>query len=115
MIKKFMTQSDVVDTIKQQTGFFKKDIQVVIDALDDIIIDNMRMATVDEPSEIKLFHGWKLGGKRLPERPYRDPRNGQSIVTPEKVVPYCQFKLSIRQRINQKNVDNLEVEDELYE
>ena len=110
-----MTQSDVVDEIKEQTGFFKKDIQVVLDALDDIIIDHMRMATLDEPSEMRLFHGWKLGGKRLPERPYRDPRNGKTIITPEKVVPYCQFKVSIRQKINQENIDNLEFEDEVYE
>lgn len=95
-----MTQKDVIDELKARTGFYKHNIKDVLDALEDIIIEHMNAATFDEPSEMRLFHGWRLGAKRMPERPYCDPRDRSEIITPEKVIPYCKFKQSFRDRIN---------------
>lgn len=100
MVSIKMDQKDIIDELKERTGFYKKNIKELLDALDDIIIENMNMATYDEPSEIILFSGWRLGAKRVPERPYCDPRNREEIITPEKVIPYCKLKQSYRQRIN---------------
>lgn len=100
MVDKIITQKDVIDKVKERTGFYKCDIKLVMDALDDIIIELMNTATYDEPAEIMLFKGWRLGAKRVPERPYHDPRNRAEIVTPEKLIPYCKLKQSFRQRLN---------------
>lgn len=100
MVSIKMDQKDIIDELKERTGFYKKNIKELLDSLDDIIIENMNMATYDEPSEIILFSGWRLGAKRVPERPYCDPRNREEIITPEKVIPYCKLKQSYRQRIN---------------
>lgn len=100
MVSRNMDQKDIIDELKERTGFYKKNIKELLDALDNIIIENMNMATYDEPSEIILFSGWRLGAKRVPERPYCDPRNREEIITPEKVIPYCKLKQSYRQRLN---------------
>ena len=100
MVSRNMDQKDIIDELKERTGFYKKNIKELLAALDDIIIENMNMATYDEPSEIILFSGWRLGAKRVPERPYCDPRNRAEIITPEKVIPYCKLKQSYRQRLN---------------
>ena len=106
MISNYMTQKDVIDELKARTGFYKHNIKYVLDALEEIIIDHMNAATFDEPSEMRLFHGWRLGAKRVPERPYCDPRDRSEIITPEKVIPYCRFKQSFRDRINEIEYDN---------
>lgn len=101
MVSRIMTQKDVIDELKERTGFFKYNLQTVLDALDEIIVENMNTATYDEPSEITLFTGWRLGAKRVPERESYDPRDRAEIITPEKLIPYCKLKQSFRQRINQ--------------
>jgi nucleoid DNA-binding protein len=111
MISNYMTQKDVIDELKARTGFYKHNIKDVLDALEDIIIEHMNAATFDEPSEMRLFHGWRLGAKRMPERPYCDPRDRSEIITPEKVIPYCKFKQSFRDRINEIEYDNEELLD----
>ena len=115
MVTKKMTQKDVIDEIKSRTDYNKKDLKVVFKVLDDIIIENMNLATFDEPSEIILFSGWRLGAKRVPERPYRDPRNQEDIITPEKVIPHCQLKTSYRQRVNKLELDEDFIEEDFSE
>ena len=109
MVSLKMNQKDVVDEIKERTGYNKKDLRVVFSTIDDIILENMNMATYDEQSEIILFSGWRLGAKRVPERPYCDPRNRAEIITPEKLIPHCKLKQSFRQRLNKwSNEDELD-------
>ena len=105
MILREMNQKDIIDELKNRTGFYKTNIKQLLDALEDIIIENMNTATYDEPSELILYHGLRLGAKRVPERPYKDPRNQEDIITPEKLIPYCKLKQSFRQRINKLEID----------
>lgn len=100
MVSIEMDQKDIVNELNERTGFYKKNIRTLLDALEDIIIENMNMATYDQQSEIALFTGWRLGAKRVPERPYCDPRNREEIITPEKLIPHCKLKQSFRQKIN---------------
>lgn len=112
MVSREMDQKDIIDEIKDRTDYNKKDLRVVFKVLDDIIIESMNMATYDEPSEIILFSGWRLGAKRVPARPYCDPRNRAEIITPEKLIPYCKLKQSYRQRINKFEFEECEDEEE---
>lgn len=111
MVSSKMIQKDIVDEISARTGYYKKDLRVVLKTLDKIIIESMNMATYDDPSEIILFSGWRLGAKRVPERPYCDPRNREEIITPEKLIPYCKLKQSFRQRLNKLEPEIEDIED----
>lgn len=115
MVTREMSQKDVIDELKNRTGFYKNNIKQLLDALDDIIVENMNMATYDDPSEIVLFLGWRLGAKRIPERPYRDPRNQEDIITPEKLIPHCRFKQSFRRKINKLELDEDFIEEDFSE
>lgn len=114
MVTNYMTQEDVIDELKDRTGFYKSNLRDVFDALDNIIVEHMNTATIEEPSEMRLFKSWRLGGKRMPEREVKDPRNGQNVITKEKIIPYCKFKPSFKDRVNNYNIndDNKEIVDE---
>ena len=62
----------------------------------------MSAATKTEPSEIHLSHGFVFGGRYSPKHEVKDPRNGETVMTPAKYIPYARFKTSFRQKINKK-------------
>ena len=113
MVERQMKQKDIISEIKLRTGYNKKDIRVVFEVLDDIIVENMNMATYDEPSEMILFHGWRLGARRLPDREWREPRFGGTTITPAKLIPYCKLKQSFRDRINKLEQVDVDENEEL--
>ena len=100
MSKKFINQEDVINELHQKTDIYKKDLRFIMDSLESVIMDMMLEASADNPTEIRLFHGWKLGAKVLPEREARNPKSGESVVAPARLSPYCHFEQSFKKRLN---------------
>lgn len=94
-----MKKEDLVDELSARTGFFKKNMREVADVLADIIIEHFETAEFDADSELHLAPGVVLCGKRKPEQEAKDPRTGEVIITPEKVIPRAVFKQSVRQKL----------------
>lgn len=101
-MERVMKRKQLVDELSERTGFYKMNIDTMLDALEDVIIENMSMATKTEPSEIHLSLGFVFGGRYAPKREAVDPRNGETIITKAKYIPYAKFKTSFRQKINKK-------------
>ena len=97
-----MKRKELVDELAARTGFYKTNINSMLDALDDVIVENMSMATKKEPSELYLSLGFVIGGRYAPKREVKDPRNGETVMTPAKYIPYARFKTSFRKKINKK-------------
>lgn len=101
-MERVLKRKELVDELAARTGFFKYNIDTILDALDDVIVENMSAATKTEPSEIHLSLGFVFGGRYAPRREAVDPRNGEKIMTKAKFIPYARFKTSFRQKINKK-------------
>lgn len=101
-MERVMKRKELVDELSERTGFYKHNIDTILDALDDVIVENMSTAIDDEPSEICLSLGFKLGGRYSPEHEARDPRTGEKIMTPAKYIPYAKFSPAFRKKINKK-------------
>ena len=99
-MKSFISQNDVIDELHKETNILKKDLRFVLDALENVIMNMMIRVENDQPSEIRLFHGWKLGAKILPERESKNPKTGEKVVTPEKISSYCHFEQSFKKKLN---------------
>ena len=97
-----MKKPELVDELSARTGFYKKNMKDVVDALADIVTEHFKTATYDEDSELHIAPGVLICGRRSPEHESFDPRNRASIITPEKVVPYAVFKPSIRQKLREE-------------
>ena len=104
-MKDFISQDQIIRQVKEKTGFSLWSLKEALNALEEVIVENMLTATPEQPSEIRLFPGWRVGAKILPEREAKDPRNGETIITPEKFSPYCTFEQYYRKKIN-KMTDN---------
>lgn len=101
-MKRVLKREDLARLLAQKTGFYIKNMDEVLKALDDIIVQHMSTATKTEPSELYLSHGFVIGGRYSPKHEAKDPRNGQIVVTPAKYIPYARFKPSFRKKINKK-------------
>ena len=98
-MERIMKKSELVDELSARTGFYKKNMREVVDALADIVIEHFETAEIGADSEFHLAPGIVLIGKRKPEGEAVDPRNGEKIISPEKVIPSAVFKQSLRQKL----------------
>ena len=80
-------REDVVTVLREKSGYYKKDLRKVLDALEETLIAIMATAQIDDPVEIRLFDGFYVQAKREPERPATDPRTGKNIIAREKIKP----------------------------
>jgi hypothetical protein len=101
-MKIIMKKSEIVDELAARTGFYKKNMKEVVEALADIVVEHFNTATFDEPSELHLAPGLVLVGTRKPEGKSIDPRDRSEIVSPEKVIPSAVFKPSLRLKLYKK-------------
>ena len=101
-IKQIMTKEDLAGKLAEKCGFYKKNMRAVVDALPDIILEQLQTATFEQDAEIKLIPGLTICGRRVPAGEAKDPRTGESIISPEKVIPYAEFKPTLRLRLYKK-------------
>ena len=97
-----MKKDDIIDELAERTGFFKKNIRDMMDALSNLIEEQLLTAEFDQDSELVIVPGIVICGKRVPDRMVKDPRDNSDIVSPEKVIPYANFKQSIRKKLRKE-------------
>jgi nucleoid DNA-binding protein len=95
-------KDDLVDMLHEKTGFYKKHMLEVANALEEIILECFQAATFEHDSELQLAPGVVLVGHRKHAGEAKDPRTGETIVSPEKVIPSATFKQSIRLKLYKK-------------
>lgn len=98
-IKRVMKKDDLARALAAETGFYIKNCVEMVTALEEIILENMKMAEFDNPSEIRLAPGVIIGGKRKAEGPAKNPQTGETTISPEKVIPYSKFGQVIRYKL----------------
>ena len=96
-----MKKPELVEELSARTGFYKKHMREVVDALADIVVDSLKTAGVneDEHSELHIAPGVLICGRRVLAHESINPQDRSVCMTPEKVIPYAEFKPSIRQKL----------------
>lgn len=101
-MERIMKKPELAEELAARTGFYKKNAREFVEALADIIIEHFETAEFGADSELHLAPGVVLVGKRKPSSEAKDPRNGEIIVSPEKVIPSAVFKQSVRLKLYKK-------------
>lgn len=101
-MERIMKKDEIINELASRTNFFKKNIREIVEAYSDIIIEHFETAEFGADSEFHLAPGIVLIGKRKPKGEAKDPRTGQVILSPEKVIPSATFKQSIRLKLYKK-------------
>lgn len=99
---RIMKKPELANALAEKTGFYKCNMKIVVDALADIVLEQLKTATFEEDSQFYIAPGIILVGHRVPEREAKDPRTGQIVMSPEKVIPKAIFKPSVRLKLYKK-------------
>ena len=97
-----MKKEDLACKLAEVCGFYKKNMREIMNALPDIILEQLQTATFEQDAEIHLIPGLTICGRRVPAREAKDPRTGEMVMSPEKVIPYAEFKPTLRLKLYKK-------------
>lgn len=102
-MERIMKKEELASELASRCNFYKKNMRTVVDELANIIIEHFETAEFGADSELHLAPGVVLIGKRKPAGEAKDPRTGETILSPEKVIPAAVFKTSLRQKLYKKS------------
>lgn len=108
----YIDQFDVVDILSKKTHYYKYQIKNVLDALEEMIYEHMKKATIEKPSECRLFFGFIIGAKRIPEYTKKMPHIDEPVLIPEHINPFVTIKETFRKKVNDSVVEEEEYVDE---
>lgn len=95
-----MTKAELVEVIAAKTGVSKKDTGVVV----NLILDNIsRALESSDKVELRGFGSFKVKSRR--SRTARNPRSGDSVMVPAKLVPYFKASNELKARMNDGDTD----------
>lgn len=91
-----MKKQELIETIAIKTGESKQSINNVLDGLITVIVDSCKKGEA-----VDIYGFAKFEAVEQAERKFRNPRTGESKITPAKIVPKCRFKNNIKRQLEQ--------------
>jgi integration host factor subunit beta len=90
-----MTKADLVEEIARNTGLSKKDTSIVV----NMIIENVCKALAEgDKVELRGFGSFKVKSRK--PRKARNPRTGDAVDVPAKLVPYFKASNELKSKVN---------------
>lgn len=90
-----MTKADIVEEIAESTDLNKKEAFVVV----DLIIENIKKALSEgDKIELRGFGSFKV--KMRKQRTARNPRTGETVDVPAKLVPFFKVSKALKEKVN---------------
>ncbi len=90
-----MTKADLVDEVAAISRLSKKDSELVVNTFFATIVESMRRS---EKIELRGFGSFKL--RHRGARQGRNPKTGEKVDVPAKVVPYLKPGKDLRELVN---------------
>lgn len=97
-----VTRDQLIKKLSEESGYYQKDIKLLLQTLDKVIVDYLSEATDDEDVSIQLIIGAKLSSHVVPARERVDPRNLQPITVKSTVKPSCKFSDDFKYKIQEQ-------------
>jgi nucleoid DNA-binding protein len=91
-----ITREELIKILAERSGYYQRDIRMLLRCLDDVVFEKLCNATLDEDVQIQMVTGIKLGCKKVGERPRVDPRTQEPIMVDESPKPFAKFSQDFR-------------------
>lgn len=97
-----VTREMMIKRLSDVSGYYQKDIRVLLQTLDEVVLEYFNDVTDDEEISVQLVKGIKCGCKVMPERIRKDPRTQDDIVCEATVKPFSKFSEDFRMTIQEQ-------------
>ena len=105
-----ITRSEIIKMLSEKTGYYQKDISLLLKAYDELVLELLGDVDEDNPILIQLVQGIRIGSNIVPPRDRVDPRDGSPIHLGATVKPYAKFSDDFRTGL-QNQYDDQNSED----
>jgi len=90
-----VTKADIVERIAEKTGLNKKETFLVV----DLMIEDIKKALSEgDKIELRGFGSFKV--KKRNPRKARNPRTGETVSVPAKLVPFFKVSKALKEKVN---------------
>ena len=96
-----ITRERLIKRLSEKSGYYQKDIRVLLQCLDDVVFEELCNATLSEDVQIQMVTGIKLGCKKMDKRMRVDPRTQKPITVNESPKPFAKFSDDFRFRLQE--------------
>lgn len=101
-----ITRENMIDLLSEKSNYYKKDIRLLLQCMDEVVFEQLSSVTPDEEVSIQIVQGAKFSTRVIPQRDRVDPRNGKPIVCKPTVKIACKFsedmKLKLQEHYDEK-------------
>lgn len=101
-----ITREEMIRKLSDKSGYYQKDIRVLLQCLDEVVFEELSGVTDDEEVSIQLVSGIKVKTVVVPERDRVDPRTQEPIVVKATVKPACKFSQDYRLKLQEAYESN---------
>lgn len=91
-----ISRRDFIRTVAQRAGFTIGDVTAISDASFEVLAEILK-----EGEEVKMMTGVTLVSELKPEHSAVNPRNGEAIVVPAKMVARAKIGKQLKEAINE--------------
>lgn len=96
-----ITREEMIKRLSAKSGYFQKDIRVLLQCMDDVVFDALNEATLEDDIQVQMVTGIKIGCKIVGERKRVDPRTQRPIIVGETTKPFTKFSQDFRFRLQE--------------
>lgn len=75
-----ITREDMIKKLSDKSGYYQKDIRMLLQCLDEVVFEELCEVTPDEEVSIQIVQGCKFQCVPVKERQRKDPRNQNDII-----------------------------------
>ena len=100
-----ITREMLVQKLYKKSGYIPNDIKTLLQCMDEVIIETLNEATLEDDIQIQTIIGIKLCCKILGERERVDPRTQEPIIVGETAKPFVKFSKDFKIKL-QEAYDN---------
>jgi hypothetical protein len=97
-----ITREMIIKRLSEKSGYWQKDIRVLLKCLDDVVFECFNEVTDNEEVAIQLVEGIKCGCKVIKSRERVDPRDQKPIIVPDTIKPFAKFSINFRKNIQEQ-------------
>lgn len=94
-----ITREMLIKRLSEKSEYWMKDIRVLLQCLDEVVLECFGEVTDDEDVMIQLVQGIKVGCSIQPERARKDPRTQEDIICKPTCKPKSRFSDEFRKLI----------------
>lgn len=102
----FITREMMIKRLADKSGYYQRDIRVLLQALDEVVYECFEEVTDDEDISVQLLKGVKIGCSIQPERQRKDPRTQEDIICKPCCKPNAKFSEGFRELIQEQYESN---------